>query len=424
MLTTKALLNPFHHILPRIHHPPPIDKRESKRLLKALTESFRSHLDREHGYMLSHDPPAPSKTYNIKSSSSPPPPTAARDAYQRPTDRHVRAILSNPLFAYEPPKPTCSNPSTDRDPMDVFDQAVAKGLMNPQRAIGVLIAKRQAIAQSSSVSVNEGMAASGTAHRVVSWLRSSGLERNLEHVNYKPLLTQLLPFMIEEGLEDVVWLWLDQWMRAVTLDVSMRFQMIRASPLLMALIRAKVSRGHSLDAGYATLVQAEDRFAHLDLFAETALRPWTTLSALSTVFTWQRTPPSAALYNSFVAMSISLRRLRNSIIFDRAHLDLHHPTEPDAAAALSCLKSPFFNRLSLILGGSNTRLEDADGWRSNKRDARKLVLMATDAAQHLTRVGKTSEAEWVGDVLIEKLGNFLRTELVKASPKLHLMEST
>lgn len=44
MLSTKALLNPFNSIFAKVHHPPPLDKRESQRLLKALTVSFRTHL--------------------------------------------------------------------------------------------------------------------------------------------------------------------------------------------------------------------------------------------------------------------------------------------------------------------------------------------------------------------------------------------
>ncbi|KAJ4385399.1 hypothetical protein N0V93_009827 [Gnomoniopsis smithogilvyi] len=422
MLSTKALLNPFHSIFSKVHHPPPLDNRESQRLLKALTTSFRKNLDKEHGY-LSQDP-ATAASYNLKTPSDTPSTTAPHESHRRPTDRHVRAILSNPLFSYAPSKTVSSSPSTERDPMDVFDQAVAKGLMNPKRAAGVLIAKRQAIAQSSSISVPEGMANSGTAHRVVSWLRSSGLERNLSFVKHQPLLKNLIPFMVEEGLDEVVWAWLEQWMATEVHAVTMAGYARRASPLLTALVRAKISPGSSLDAGYATLIRADDMFSNHQAFSSTALAPWRTLSVMSTVFAWQRSPPSEVLFDSFAAMSERLREFSSTMI-DRAHLDLYHPTHPDAAAALNFLKSPMLDRLG-------ARLDRADEipsgktfptfFRDPKSIAKSVVLMATDTAQHLTRIGDEAQAEWVGDLLLAKLGKFLRTELVSAAPDLHLLQ--
>lgn len=418
MLSTKVLLNPFHAIFAGVHHPPPLDQRESLRLLKALTTSFRKNLDREHGY-LSQDPWTAS-SYTPKTSTS----AAPHDSHRRPTDRHVRAILSNPLFSYEPSKTVSPSPSTERDPMDVFDQAVAKGLMDPKRATGVLIAKKQAIAQSSSLSVHEAMAASGTAHRVVSWLRSSGLERNLSFVKHEPLLNNLIPFMVEEGLDDVVWSWLERWMETEGHNWTMASHATRASPLLTALVRAKISPGSPLDAGYATLIRANDMFSDHQAFTYTALIPWRTLSVMSTIFAWQRSPPSEVLFDSFAAMSESLRGLVSSIKIDRAHLDLYHPTHPDATAALNCLKSPMLDRLQRRLnsvGQAEQGSVASRGIQNPKSIAKSVVLMATDAAQHLTRTGDEAQAEWVGDLLLEKLGDFLRTELVSAGPDLHLL---
>lgn len=422
MLSTKTLLNPFHAIFPKVHHPPPLDKRESQRLLKALTTSFRNNLDKEHGY-LSQDS-STAKSYKVKNPSATHSSAVSHDHHRRPTDRHVRAILSNPLFSYAPSKTVSSSPSTERDPMDVFDQAVAKGLMDLKRAAGVLIAKRQAIAQSSSISVPEGMASSGTAHRVVSWLRSSGLERNLSFVKHQPLLNNLIPFMVEEGLDEVVWAWLERWMVTEGHNLATAGHATRASPLLTALVRAKISPGSSLDAGYATLIRADDMFSKHPSFSSTALAPWRTLSVMSTVFAWQRSQPSEVLFDSFAAMSEHLKGV-SSVIIDRAHLDLYHPTHPDATAALNFLKSPMLDRLQ-------ERLQKADqgpsgkvfsnGFRDPKSIAKSVVLMATDTAQHLTRTGDEAQAEWVGNLLLEKLGNFLRTELVSAAPDLHRLQ--
>lgn len=411
MLSTKSLCFPFSTIFANIHHPLPLDQRESQRLLKALTVSFRSHLDREHGF-LSHE----HSPVKLRTLMSPQPSASTHDAHQRPTDRHVRAILSNPLFRYEPSRPLPSSLSDEHDPMDVFDRAVAKGLMNPRRATGVLIAKRKAVANSSSVAVNDGIAASGTAHRVVSWLRSSGLERDLNSVKYQPLLQQLIPFMVEEGLDEVVWMWLETLIR----NMPAHNAVSHVSPILSALIRAKVSPGTPLDAGYSTILAADSMFSKYLGFRRASLEPWKTLSLLSTVFAWQRKTPSEALFDSFVAMSDPLRGLDTSIQVDRAHLDLHHPTRPDASAALECLRSPMLDRLRDGLKGLWDTAQDIG---CAKTQAKSVVLMASDAAQYLTRIGEEDQAAWVSDLLLDKLGNFMRTELVSASPELHRLEN-
>lgn len=308
--------------------------------------------------------------------------------------------------------------------MDVFDQAVAKGLMDPKRAAGVLIAKRQAIAQSSSISVPQGMASSGTAHRVVSWLRSSGLERDLSFIRHQPLLKNLIPFMVEEGLDELVWTWLERWMAGGNVSAIADYATY-ASPLLTALIRAKVAPGSSLDAGYATLIRADDVFSNHRAFPNAALAPWRTLSVMSTILAWQRSPPSEVLFDSFAAMSEQFQHFYSTKI-DRAHLDLYHPTHPDATAALKFLKSNLLDRLQDRLrrrGQSSSHGLASDGsTRDPKHVAKSVVLMATDAAQHLTRTGDEVQAEWVGNLLLEKLGDFLRTELVSASPDLHLLQ--
>lgn len=308
--------------------------------------------------------------------------------------------------------------------MDVFDQAVAKGLMDPKRATGILMAKRQAITHSSSISVPQGMATSGTAHRVVSWLRSSGLERNLSFVKHQPLLNNLIPFMVEEGLDEIVWTWMERWM-AGGHGPAITDYATYASPLLTALIRAKVAPGSSLDAGYATLIRADDMFSDHEAFPTAALGPWRTLSVMSTILAWQRSPPSEVLFDSFAAMSEQLKHVHATKI-DRAHLDLYHPTHPDATAALNCLKSKLLDRLQDRLRriGQSAPLKFVPGspMEDHKRLAKRVVLMATDAAQHLARIGDEAQAEWVGNLLLEKLGDFLRTELVSASPDLHLLQ--
>lgn len=95
MLGTKALSS-LKDFLPRIHQPLPINRRESQQLLKTLTTSFRKNLDKEHGYWGEDTSVA-----SLRAASTNPSSPSVLDLYHRPTDRHVRAILSNPLFSYD-----------------------------------------------------------------------------------------------------------------------------------------------------------------------------------------------------------------------------------------------------------------------------------------------------------------------------------
>lgn len=416
MLTTKALCNPLNALFAKVHHPPPLDKRESQRLLKALTTSFRKNLDKEHGFWLEDAPSTSLSTSslpNLASTSSTSTSgkafSTSRDAHRRPTDRHVRAILSNPLFSYDASKAAANLPA-ERDPMDVFDQAVAKGLMSPERAAGVLVAKRQAIAQSASISVNQSMAASGTALRVLQWLRSSGLERHLTFMKTKALVDTLIPFMVEEGLEEAAWIWLERLMRGEGPAMPFKKHATYASYLLSSLVRVKVSPASPLNNGYASIIRAGDMFRESQYFEAAAIHPWRSLSIGSTVFAWQRSQPSEALFDSFAAMSGQLSTRIGSVKIDRAHLDLHHPTHPDATLAVQYLKSSMVDRLrARIQAAASTAAET----RALKSLAKRVILMATDATQHLARTGEETEAEWVGNVVLDKFGDFVRKELAQ-----------
>ncbi|ROV95234.1 hypothetical protein VMCG_08572 [Cytospora schulzeri] len=406
MLGTKALSS-LKDFLPKIHQPLPLNRRESQQLLKTLTTSFRKNLDKEHGYWSSKDT---TSVASLKAASTTPTitPSVHDSHHHRPTDRHVRAILSNPLFSYDRATQLGPRVASERDPMDVFDEAVAKGLMTVRRAAGVLKAKRQAITQSSSVSVNETMATSGTALRVLQWLRSSGHERDLSFVNCTPLIVYLTNFMVEEGLEEISWVWLERLMNGEGPDFRDRKGPSPAAYILDALVRAKVPHGDSLDGGYACMVRARDMFHKSSSFETDAISAWRALSWWSTVSAWQRSQPSGALFDAFSSMGRRLQKFKKSIQVDRAHLELHHPTDPDARLAIGYLKSSSLQNLL-----EQERQEELDSGRicnlsrPYNTTIRRVGLMGMDAANHLARVGREEDAAWVRDVLFDKFGDTL-----------------
>lgn len=402
MLDTKPLLSIFH----KINHAAPITQQESRRLLQALTASFRKNLDKEHG-CLSQDTPSPpslattrptgSSSASVLSSTS----SAAAalsssrpgDVLDPPADRHVRAILSNPLFSYDPNKAT-SKPSDHGDAMDIFDQAVSKGLMTPDRAAGILLAHRHSVTRNLCTASLPG---AEPGLRVVQWLRSSGLERDLSFITCHRLVKNLVGYMIQERLEEIVWIWLDKWMRGEGPVMPIAARIHHAANLLSAVVLAKTTPCTNLDSGYVSMVRADDMFSHLSEFQQAAILSWRYLSAQSIRGrTRGRPQPSEALFDSFAAVSQHLRP-HAALDLHRAHLDLHHPTHPDATLAIDYLKSPQPTHLDLCL-----KQEIERGMLTSHHHTsmfRKLIVMAIDTAGHLASTGRQADAEWVRNLI-------------------------
>ncbi|KAI3396622.1 hypothetical protein diail_11875 [Diaporthe ilicicola] len=405
MLGTKTLSS-LKDFLPQIHQPLPLSRRESQLLLKTLTTSFRNNLDKEHGYWDENTSIASLKAAKHASASAAATSSAAHEPHHRPIDRHVRAILSSPLFSYDR---TAHRPAaTERDPMDVFDEAVAKGLMNPQRAAGVLKAKRHAITQSSTISVNETMASSGTALRVLQWLRSNGHERDLSFVTCTPLIVYLTQFMVEEGLEEIAWVWLERLMSGEGPDMSGKGSPSPAAHILDSLVRAKALYGKSLDEGYACMVRARKLLNSKSTFDTDAISAWRALSWWSTVSAWQRSQPSEALFDAFVAIGRQLEKSKTTFLLDRAHLDLHHPTHPDASLSIGYLKSC---SLQSLLDQEKQENQQAFQTCSHTQRynaiVRRVALMGIDTVNHLSRMGRKKEADWIGNLLTDRFGHTL-----------------
>lgn len=390
MRGTKAL-GSLKGLLPPIHPPLPLNRRESQHLFTALTTSFRTHLDQEHGFLEEQD------TITGTPPSTLPDPAWPRVG-RRPTDSHVRSILSNPLFAYDRTiHQTAMRPSGARDPMDVFDEAVAKGMMTQKRAAGVLTAKRRAILQSSSISIKEETATSRTALRVIQWLRAAGHERDLSFIAFTALTNPLLKFMVEEGLEEIAWGWLDRLMRGEgPQNPSSKTQVTPAGYVLSVLTAARANRDDTLNQAYACMLRADDMFKQSPKFEDNAIYPWRELSRWSTDTAWKRSAPSGALFDSFVRMSKHL--CAPSLIIDRAHLALHHPTNPSAEEALKQLES---ESLWVEI--------EAEGKKWNPF-TRRVVYMGVDAVQYLVRHGEKGQAESLMEFLTTRLRDVLGAE--------------
>ncbi|KAI0489710.1 hypothetical protein F4859DRAFT_164313 [Xylaria cf. heliscus] len=364
-----------------IHHPLPLNQRESRQLLESITSSFRKNLDREHPWE------AGETSTSTPASSKLDPAEQLHTSNHRPTDRHLRAILSNPLFAH--PRDAGADKSlhaTPRNPFDIFDSAVAQGLMTPRRAAGFLIAIRSQLIAESPDTFCQRMSELGAGLRVVRWLRASGQENDLNFLGDHALLKVLVSFLYAEGLQEVTWTWLSQLAtRASELEFEETPGKANAetlSRLMFAIIKECSDSGSqspvSLDGSLAAFVKANGMLPHKSPAAMGAVKiNWAKLSWASTVNALERPKPSATLFEDFVEIGRPL-----GLPLDLAHLDLHHPTTPTHSAAVQYLR-----RREQIL------VEDVS--KMKPRAQKRVLCLVLDAAERLKQTGQVSEAPWI-----------------------------
>ncbi|KAI8962218.1 hypothetical protein F5Y11DRAFT_323264 [Daldinia sp. FL1419] len=399
MVVRTTSLNSLKKFLPKIHQPLPLTHRESQQLLDSITASFRKNLDKEHPWEhhddITSQTPIPQTKKPLLSTSIPPSPDTP--GQHHPTDRHLRAILSNPLFSHQGKKKL---PSVPRDPFDVFDSAVSRGLMTPRRAAGFLAKVRSQIPNGSAEEIRQGMANSRAGLKVVQWLRASGLENDLQFLSDPALFAALIPFMYAEGLEEVAWTWVARLSVRDEADKAKELHLSVLSTLLAAIMK-QTSYTYSgtrttLDGSYEAMIRAKDILLPSKPH-ETPFRSlryaWIGLSQLSTVFASERPKPSAALFDSFVDIGRPM-----GVELDMAHLGLHHPLAPDHSAAVQYLH------------------EYPDSVNFHPSVRRRVVCLALDTADRLKEVGDMDEASWVQRFLL-RIGQDLNFDLFNASEK-------
>ncbi|KAI4859946.1 hypothetical protein F4820DRAFT_453397 [Hypoxylon rubiginosum] len=377
MVVRTTSLSSLKNFFPKIHQPLPLTNRESRQLLDSITTSFRKNLDKEHPWepssggeeSTSHGSAAPQgRTPLLLKQTSPSPPLDASKR-QHAADRHLRTILSNPLFAHQDTK---KGPTS---PFDVFDRAVSRGLMTQRRAAGFLSKVRSEIPGESADEIRRGMARSGAGLRVIQWLRASGLEDDPRFLDSN-LPWLLVPFMYAEGLEEIAW----GWVARLALRDGRQAEncRLRALVTLLHAIRKHSCTSYSgsnlnLDCSYEAVMRANEVLPKQSDVARRSLEEmWFSLSWLSTVLASERPKPSAPLFESFVDIGRPM-----GAPLDMAHLELHHPLSPSHSAAVRFMH---------------------DSAEREQRDPvlrRRLVCMALDATDRLRQVGDTDEASWV-----------------------------
>ncbi|KAH8808185.1 hypothetical protein F5884DRAFT_359737 [Xylogone sp. PMI_703] len=380
-----------------IHPPLPLNPRESQQLLNLITTSFRHHLDEEHGKI----PKAWGDRSHSGKEHARPRRRSFSDAEGRPTDRLMHSILTNPLFAYTKDKGTMTGSA--RDPMEIFDEAVAKGLMNIQWAHTCLVAKKREITGSPALSIHEAMRESGAGLKVVKWLMASGTANDITFMEKNESFTELLmEYMVVEKLQDVAWVWVKKALaRASQLPeltsenrhdaerVKLRREI--CTPLLM-LVKAEARTALSLDNAYKCIASASQ---HLAGMTTTQMRA--ALSPAGLFLTHQTLlEPSrhqAAFPETFDSFLSLIPAFASDVPYYSARLHLRHPVNPRADLALRILKSK-----------QKSSFQDENT---------KIIRLGVDTARFLLGHDQYDDARWVMNYLSTKFPKELGIEETK-----------
>jgi hypothetical protein len=391
MQRTRAL-GSLKALFPPIHQPLPLDKREAQRLLDGIKASFRAQLDAEYGWTPS--PPAQSRSLTKQAVA---PSVAAFSAASRKhgaapsTDRHMRAILRNPLFL-----PTESAPAANGDMSTlgahkaIFEKAVSRGLMTVARAHGFLEVVLSEVNKSREGITKTPLATAlkpvGAGRLVVQWLRSSGQERDLIFLANVPFQRRLVQFMAAEGLDDVFWAWIERLLSTAEqherpLSRAAQQPLYRASFVIKDFINKK-AQPDDLEPAYTAILKAEALAKEKELpltFLEAAWRELLDKTVLYSNL--PRCPPvQVHLFEAFM----DLGRTMGFPLFGLAHLTLLHPVRPSADLALQLLSN--------------------EGWSQKlpgfgKRMIWRFKHLGIDTVGHLIHTNQPQEAARVWDVL-------------------------
>jgi hypothetical protein len=387
-------LGSLRDIFPRIHQPLPMNQRESQRLLENIKTSFRLQLDREHGWV----PPA-STTVPRQANSTPAQhkTASAHPILPRATDRHVHAVLNNPLFSHATPTVPGPPQKSLAAHEAIFKKAVSRGLMNLTTAHGFLIHVASVPSQTSALTANPPprrvLPTIGAGLLVLQWLRSSGQERDFEFLSNRKFVKALLPFLVTEGLDDVLWLWLKRLLRDTGPDY------VLARHLLRDFVAERCS-GRGLEAAFATILEADNVVKEMELPASILEGAWSWLAHEATTQAGEHNKLPAQLYDPFIAVGRRLRR--RSTTLEMALVNLHHPVDPSPSLAVELLSSRKNWKIKGVL--------DAD--------ILDLYRLGIDTVRYLIQARNTEEASRLLDVVARNMRLYANPKRLTSSADL------
>lgn len=210
----------------KIHPPLPRTPRESQALLNALTSSFRRQLDQEYPVAEPSSSSSSSRgdrarnqsrnNHGEKRREEP----AKADSAAHMTNEHFMNILDNPLFRVVPSRqqPQQQQWQTGgpgervrREPMAVFDELVASGLVS-QETIGPCLKSQNALSMTAKEGRVESMRSSRAGSKFLAWWHSIDSEQRAGTLLWPKVNMYVVRFLVAERLQQTVLSW---WRMAI-----------------------------------------------------------------------------------------------------------------------------------------------------------------------------------------------------------------
>lgn len=328
--TSSLSLKPWSNI----HPPLPRTPRQSQQLLKALTSSFRRQLDREY-------PPRVPSDREDSGDRIPENPHSSVHA----TDRHLRAILDNPLFRIVPSKSVADRNGglasrqqqrLAKEPMVVFDELVASGSVTLPTLRDCLKSQMLLASRYTGSGFVKAMKDSRAGSKVVSWWLASDTPARKMLFKSRAATTTLVKFLVAEGSQGVVLTWLrmladhDIGGQSGKLPENIAQQVFRY--LLVDLIAAETQYGQGLNSAMRDYLQA----CKMQMSRDNAVAnlSWKSLFRPASIHLCESLIQSSrssskdldwSIYEEYIE-SLSPLSLKPSLL---ATLPLYHPTHPN-----------------------------------------------------------------------------------------------
>ena len=385
------------YLTSKVHPPLPLNPRDSQKLLSLLNSSFRSQLDQEHP--------------KIKSRQ------------RQAIDVHIDSILRSPLFT-GPHQQTSSVTSKhfkhdnhrsdsfqrlvkshdNSNPLEKFRQSVASGKADLEAAQICLDGIWGSIKSLPRWVRREEMKASQAGPVILNWLWSSGSIHSLSFLRERKFTGVLMPFIVAERQEALVWRWLQLLRKEVkeipANETGFPSQIHVQGDIIMRLVESRLKCGghySSIIKEFLIAVDEVSTWSYPHEWLSSVLRP---AGALLTRFIVKDPQNSNAFrYLDFVKTA----EVWNKGGVYEALLQIHHPTHPSPAFALRFLKTR----------GAK--------FSSSQKNQLLLKHLCLDTVQLLAKTDDDQELDFVTEFLqanfAPEIASIESTTTVNQSPK-------
>lgn len=206
------MVHGFRSLADRIHPRSPLDTKESKHLLSALTSSFRNQLD------AAHPQPAPEEPANSRTRKASAPASKTTKSTIRSSasyaDHHLASVLTSPLFVKGGKKWDLASAEADlaqsppRQTIDILEDYHAKGSATPTIAELCLNRFKADLAQLSPEEKRQRILECDAGRRAFKCLVESEQYKTADFADNGKLHGLLVYFLMHEGQEEALWAYL------------------------------------------------------------------------------------------------------------------------------------------------------------------------------------------------------------------------